>query len=46
MECYNVTGEHDDDDPLNVNIPEYEGTRGLEGLGIYSDQFLSPPVLH
>ena len=41
MECYKVTGEPDDDDPLDVNILEYEGTSGVEGLGTYNDQFLS-----
>ena len=28
MECYNVTGEPDDDDPLNVNMLESEGKKG------------------
>ena len=30
MECYNVTGEPNDDDPHVINIPEYEGTRAVE----------------
>ena len=34
--------EPDDDDPLNINIPEYEGTCTVEGFGISSDQFLNP----
>ena len=42
MECYNVMGEPDDDDPLDVNIPESKGTRVVEGFGISSDQFLNP----
>ena len=42
MECYNVTRELDDDDPLDVNIPESEGMRTVEGFGISSDQFLNP----
>ena len=42
MECFNVTGEPDDDDPLNINIPKLEGMRIAEGFGISSDQFLSP----
>ena len=42
MECYNVTGEPDDDDPRNTNNPEFEGTRAVEGLGIYTDKFLNP----
>ena len=42
MECYNVTGEPDDDDPLDINIPESERMHVVEGVGISSDQFLSP----
>ena len=42
MECYNVTGEPDDDDPPYVNIPQYEGMHIVEGFGIYSDQFMNP----
>ena len=42
MECYNVTGQLDDDYPLEVNILESEGTRIMEGLGISSNQFLNP----
>ena len=42
MECYNITGETNDDDPLDINIPESEGMRIVEGVGISSDQFLSP----
>ena len=42
MECYNVTGEPDDYDPLNVNITEYEGTHAVDGLGSSSDQFPCP----
>ena len=42
MECYNVTGEPDDDDPLDINLPALDGMRAVEGFGIYSDQFLSP----
>ena len=42
MECYNVTGEPDDDDPLNIKIHESEGVRVVERFGISSDQFLSP----
>ena len=41
MECYKVIGEPDDDDPLDVNILEYEGTSGVEGLIIFSNQFLN-----
>ena len=42
MECYNVTGEPDDDDPLGINIPESEGTCAVEEFGISRDQFLNP----
>ena len=42
IECYNVTGEPDDDDPLNIKIHESEGVRVVERFGISSDQFLSP----
>ena len=30
MECYNITGEPDDDYPCDINIPESEGTRAVE----------------
>ena len=39
MACYNLTRDPDDD-PTNINIPESEGTRDVEGSGISSDQFL------
>ena len=42
MECYNVTREPNNEDPLNVNICQYEGLHYVEGFGISSDQFLSP----
>ena len=42
MECYNVTQELDDDDLLDINIPESEGMHTVEEFGIFSDQFLSP----
>ena len=42
MECYIIKDEPDDDDPYDINIPKYEGTRAMEGLGISSDKFLSP----
>ena len=35
-------GEPDDNDLLEVNIPKFEGTHRMEGLGISNDQFLSP----
>ena len=42
MECYNVTGEPDYDDPFEINIHESEGIHAVEGIVISSDQFLSP----
>ena len=42
MECYNVTREIDDDDLLDIDIPESEGMHAMERFGISSDQFLSP----
>ena len=42
MECYNVMGVLDDNDPQDTNIPKYEGTCAVEGLGISSNQFLNP----
>ena len=41
MECYNVTGEPDDAELLDVKIIEFEGMHRVEGLGISRDQFLS-----
>ena len=35
-------GEPKDDDPLEINIPESEGIRRVEGAAITSDQFLKP----
>ena len=42
MECYNVTGEPDDDEPLDIHIPMSEGTCAVEGFGISSNQFFNP----
>ena len=42
MECYNITRELDDDDLLEINIPESKGMHAVEGDGISNDQFLSP----
>ena len=42
MECYNLTWELDDDDPLEINIPESKGIYTLEGVFISTDQFLKP----
>lgn len=32
MECYNVTGEEEDGDPRNINIPKTKGHQEVEGL--------------
>lgn len=32
LECYNMTTEGEDGDPRNINIPEVEGHRVVEGL--------------
>ena len=42
MECYNITREPDDNDPLEINILEWEGIRIVEGDPITTDQFLKP----
>ena len=42
MECYNITGEPDDDDPLEINILESKGIRIVEGAPITTDRFLKP----
>ena len=42
MECYNVTWKPDDDDHHNRNIPDFEGTRIVEGSGVSSEKFLNP----
>ena len=41
MECYNVTRDPNDDEPLDINILDSKGMHVVEGLGISSDQFLS-----
>ena len=42
MEFYNITVEPDNDDALEINIPESEGVRTVEGAPITTDQFLKP----
>ena len=42
MECYNLTWELDDDDPLEINIPESEGIRTVDGDVITTDPYLKP----
>ena len=32
LECYNVTTKEEDEDPRNINIPEAEGHRKVDGL--------------
>lgn len=37
LECYNVSKEeHDEEDPRNVQVPETEGERTVEGLELES----------
>ena len=31
LKCYHITGDHDDDDPRKLHIPELEGHRVVEG---------------
>ena len=42
MECYNITGESDDNDPLKINIPNSEGICIVDGASITTNQFLKP----
>ena len=42
MDCYNVMGEPDDDELLDINIPDLDGMRIVEGFVIFSNQFLIP----
>ena len=37
MQCYNLTGEPDDDDPLEINIHESEGMHVVEGIAMSTD---------
>lgn len=39
-ECYNMIAEEEYEDPRNINIPETEGHRKVEGLQI-EDPFMS-----
>jgi hypothetical protein len=43
LECYNVTKEeYEDEDPKNVQIPETEGTRAVEGPKFASVAYTQP----
>ena len=42
MECYNVTGKPNDDEPCDIKIPEFEDTHMVEGSGVSSDMFPNP----
>ena len=42
MECYNIMGEMNDNDPLEINIHDSEGMRVVEGPAMSTDQFLKP----
>ena len=41
MTCYNLFGDPDDN-LTNINIPESEGSREVEGSDISSEQFIKP----
>ena len=42
MECYNGTGEPNDDHPHDINISEFEGTRTMEGSGVSIEKIMNP----
>ena len=42
MQCYNLTGEPDDDDPFEIVIPYSKGICTIEGASITNDHFLKP----
>ena len=42
MECYNLMGELNDLDPLEINIPKLEGIRTVDGDVITTDLSLKP----
>ena len=42
MECYNIDGEPELDDPCDIHIPKFEGSQVVKGLGLSSDNFLKP----
>ena len=42
MECYNVSGESDDDDLQNINIPKIEGSRNVATLDKPTDPMNHP----
>jgi len=42
LECYNMTAKGEDEDPRNINIPEVEGHREVEGLQIENPYITMP----
>ena len=42
IECYNISEEPDDDDPQDIHIQEFEGTRALKGPSLSSSMFSKP----
>ena len=40
MECYNILGELEDDNPRHIHISKYEGNRAFEGSGISSEKII------
>lgn len=45
-ECYNSIGDPNDENPLDINIPQFEGIHAVEGFGIYNDYSLNPLKLN
>ena len=47
MTCYNMSGElEDDDEHLNVNIPEFEGSHGVASPEVPTDSMNQPLRIH
>ena len=42
MECYNLMRELNDDDPLEINIPDSKGICTVDGYVITTDLSLKP----
>ena len=41
MECYNVIGEPNDDDPHDIKFLESKGTYAVEGSGVPIEKFMN-----
>jgi hypothetical protein len=42
LQCYHVDGNQEDEDPRDINIPETEGDRGVEGPTLETKDFAQP----